>query len=82
LDDDLDNAPDCIMSAGNENPSTVFLSCVASSDSFEIDAAVAAVALPVWLPISRNLDVRRVTSAADPACCRAELEMFCTRLAI
>ena len=72
----------CSISAGSANPSTVLRSRVASSESFAMDAAVADVALPVWLPISFNLVVRRVTSAAAPACCRAELEMFCTRLAI
>ena len=64
------------FACGKANPSTVFRSCVASSDSFEIDAAVAVVALPVWSPISRRRVVRRVTSAAEPACCRAELEIF------
>jgi hypothetical protein len=43
----LASAPDCIISAGKVNPSTVFLSCVASSDSFDIEAAVAVAALPV-----------------------------------
>jgi len=37
----------CIISGGNANPSTVFLSCVASSESLAIDAAVAEVAWPV-----------------------------------
>jgi hypothetical protein len=34
----------CIISGGNANPSTVFLSCVASSESFAMEAAVAEVA--------------------------------------
>ena len=67
---------------GKVNPATLRLSCDANSDNFEIAAAVAVVALPVCSLISRSFVVRRVTSAADPACCRAELEMFCTRLAI
>ena len=64
------------MFAGKVNPSTVCLSWVASSDSLAIEAAVADVALPVWLPISRSLVVRLVTSAAELACCLAELDMF------
>jgi hypothetical protein len=44
---DLASALVCNMSPGNVNPSTVFLSCVASSESFEIEAAVAVAALPV-----------------------------------
>ncbi len=72
----------CIISCGSVKPSTVLRSFVASSESFAIDAAVAAVACPVCWPISRNRVVRRVTSAAEPACCLAELEIFCTRLAI
>ena len=47
LDPGLANAPVCIMSAGSVNPSTVFLSCVANSDNFDIEAAVAVAALPV-----------------------------------
>ena len=67
---------------GSVNPATVALSCDARTDSFDIEAAVAVVAFPVCSPISFSLVVRRVTSAAEPACCRAEPEMFCTRFAI
>ena len=76
------NALVCIMSAGSAKPSTVFLNSVASCESLEIDAAVADVALPVWSPISLRRVVRLVTSAAAPACSRADPDMFCTRLAI
>ena len=55
-------------SPGSVKPATLFLSCDANSDNFEIAAAVAVVALPVCSLISRSFVVRRVTSAAEPAC--------------
>ena len=78
----MDNVVVLSTSLGSVKPATVFLSWVASSENFEIDSAVAAVALLVCMLITFSLFVRRVTSAADPACCIAELEMFCTRFAI